>query len=83
MSNQVSVDDIVELVGEVLKEDPIDWGMLPLDEDIATELIVNQLVDRYNTEWITFGEEDKNKILLASMAKLILENFVLNLKLRQ
>lgn len=76
-------DQILELVREIETEDPIDWGMLAIDEDNATDLLVSTIVEKYNTEWIELTPENQIKILLASMAKLIVENFVLNVKLRQ
>lgn len=83
MKDKVSVEEIIDLVNHIESQDPIDWGMLAIDENIATEMLVNQLVDRYNTEWITLEDQDKVKIFLASMSKLIIENFVLNVRLRQ
>lgn len=83
MKNKISVEEIIDLVNHIESQDPIDWGMLAIDENLATEMLVNQLVDRYNTEWITLDDDDKIKIFLASMSKLVIENFVLNVKLRQ
>jgi len=79
----INKDQILELVREIETEDPIDWGMLSIDEDNATDLLVSTIVEKYNTEWIELTPENQIKILLASMAKLIVENFVLNVKLRQ
>lgn len=79
----IDKDQILELVREIEIEDPIDWAMLSIDEENATDLLVSNIVEKYNTEWIEFPSEDQIKILLASMAKLIVENFVLNVKLRQ
>ena len=70
----ISVDQLVELAKEVEMEDPIDWGMLAVDEDSAYRLIASQVIELYNTnDQIT---------MLASITKLIVENFVLNLKLQ-
>jgi len=70
----ISVDMLVELAKEVESEDPIDWGMLAVDEDAAYRLIASQVIELYNTnDQIT---------MLASITKLIVENFVLNLKLQ-
>lgn len=79
----ITVEEIVELVNDIDSEDPIDWAMLSIDETAATELIVNSLVDSYNSHWSQFDPKDRDRILLASMAKLTIENFCLNLKLRQ
>lgn len=79
----IQVKEIIDLVAEIESEDPIDWAMLSIDEHSATELIVNSLVDSYNSHWSRFSSEDRDRILLASLAKLSIENFCLNLKLRQ
>jgi hypothetical protein len=71
----LSVKQLAELAKEVETEDPIDWGMLAIDEDQAYELIASQVLELYNTS--------DQYALLASVTKLIVENFVLNLKLQQ
>ena len=71
----LSVKQLAELAKEVETEDPIDWGMLAIDEDHAYELIASQVLELYNT--------NDQYALLASVTKLIVENFVLNLKLQQ
>ncbi|MEY3311625.1 MAG: hypothetical protein RL348_958 [Bacteroidota bacterium] len=83
MANKVTVEEIEAIVKDIESEDPIDWGMLSIDEYNATSLIINQMVEQYNNNWINLPDDDKIKILLASMSKLIIENFVLNVKLRQ
>jgi hypothetical protein len=70
----ISVEQLVELAREVESEDPIDWGMLSIDEDTAYRLIASQVIELYNT--------NDQLTMLASITKLIVENFVLNLKLR-
>ena len=65
---------LVELAKEVESEDPIDWGMLAVDEDTAYRLIASQVIEIYNT--------NDQLTMLASITKLIVENFVLNLKLQ-
>ena len=83
MKDDITIEEILFIVREIESQDPIDWGMLQLDEDIASEMLVNQLVDKYNTEWSKLPHTDQIRILLASMAKLVIENFVLNVKLTQ
>lgn len=70
----VSVKTLVELAKEVENEDPIDWGMLSIDEDTAYNIIASQVLEIYNTS--------DQLTMLASITKLIVENFVLNLKLQ-
>lgn len=83
MAKTIQVKDIVELVNEIEGEDPIDWGMLNIDETQATELVANNLVEQYNTTWAEMPEDERNVIMLATITKLVVENFTLNLKLLQ
>lgn len=70
----ISVDQIVQLAKDVESEDPIDWGMLSINEETAYKLIASQVLELY--------KDNDTLTLLASITKLIVENFVLNLKLR-
>lgn len=72
-----SVSDIVSLAMEASKEDPIDFGMLRINEEESFNLIAMSLLD--NEEF--FDEEIGHLVLLSSLTKSIVENFVLNLKL--
>ena len=80
---KVTVNDILDLVKEIDSEDPIDWGMLNVDENMATEIIATGLLEQYNTTWADMDPNDRTVIMLATITKLIVENFTLNLKLRQ
>lgn len=72
------IDRIVKLAQEVETQDPIDWGMLEVSEEDAYRLIamntVNQF-DKYNVQ--------EREIMIATITKLVVENFVLNLKLKK
>ena len=83
MARTIQVKDIVELVNEIEGEDPIDWGMLNIDETQATELVANNLVEQYNTTWAEMSDDERNIVMLATITKLVVENFTLNLKLLQ
>lgn len=65
------VELLADLAMEVESADPIDWGMLALDERSAFLLMASSVIER-NDDDIT------NK---AVIVKLLVENFVLNLKL--
>lgn len=71
----ITVDQLVELAKEVDKENNIDWGMLNVDEDTAYKLIAANVLEIFNTTDQT--------TMLATVTNLIVENFVLNLKLLQ
>ena len=80
---KVTVTDILDLVNEIESEDPIDWGMLSVDETTATEMIATGLLEQYNTTWADMDPDERTVIMLATITKLVIENFTLNLKLRQ
>ena len=65
---------IAELAMETESEDSIDWGMLAIDEKTAYNLMANQVLEM-------FQNEDK-VTMMVSITKLVVENFVLNLKLQ-
>lgn len=81
--DKITVTDIVNLVSEIESEDPIDWAMLAVDEQTAVNLLANSILDQYNTVWANMPEHDRALIMLATITKLVAENFTLNLKLRQ
>ena len=80
---RITVESLVSVVNDIESEDPIDWGMLAVDENSAIELLANSILDQYNTTWSQMPEDDKDLIMLATITKLVAENFTLNLKLRQ
>lgn len=79
----INVQDILDILSEIDSQDPIDWAMLAIDERAASELIINNLIDQYYSTWSNYGEPARTQVIIATIAKLVLENFVLNLKLHQ
>lgn len=67
---------IAMLAKEVEGGDPIDWGMLQVDEDTTYDLIASQVVEK-------FGSDIDRLTMLSTITKLVVENFVLNLTLLQ
>jgi hypothetical protein len=74
MSNSDIIDAIVALAQEVEVTDPIDWGMLAIDEEEAYRMMAISILETFPDESIT---------IQAVITKLTVENFVLNLKLAQ
>lgn len=74
------VDAIVELAREVEMGDPIDWGMLEISEDNAYQLIAINVIKQMETK---YNDPNFREIMLATVVKLIVENFVLNLQAAQ
>jgi hypothetical protein len=82
MDKNIELVHLVELVEEIASEDPIDWALLSVDEKTATYLIANNLLEQYTTVWQTMPEYDRNLIMLATITKLVVENFTLNLRIQ-
>lgn len=73
------IERAIALAREIEQEDPIDWEMLQVSEDEAYRLIalgvVERLADKYDSE-------DGWEIVVSTIVHLVVENFVLNLKLQ-
>jgi hypothetical protein len=78
--NSDYIDYLIDLAKEVEMEDPIDWGMLSIDEDNAYRLLATSLVENMGPKYDQPGMKD---VLLATVLKLVVENFTLNLRLRE
>ena len=74
-----TIEEIIELAKEVELTDEIDWETLPLDVDKIYQIIGSQAYELYE-QWTT--SENGEAILLATITKLLVENFVLNLKVQ-
>jgi len=73
MSKPLSeLDLLVELAMETEIVDPIDWGELSIEEAVAYRLMATHVMDMDLTNRLTTE---------AIIVKLLVENFVLNLKL--
>ncbi len=76
----ITAEQLQALMEEVEREDPIDFADLPFDDKELRSLISNQVCDMA-AALENFSEEDKRLTLLAVAAKLVLEYFVLHLRL--
>ena len=77
---KITLSDIIDLAKEVEVEDPIPWDTLNIDETDAYNLIASSVYEM-NSKWKAEGNSEV--IMLATLTKLIVENFALNLKLQQ
>lgn len=71
------VQQLVELAKEIESEDPIDWGMLSVNEHDAYGMIATSVLENY----LKTDADSRDIMMLATVVKLTVENFVLNLKL--
>lgn len=76
----LTLDQLVELAQEVEITDPIDWEYLSIDENSAYRLIASSILEQFNS---IHSDDEKLQMLLISLVKLTVENFVLNIKLLQ
>lgn len=79
----IDLKAVEELIKEIELADPIDWGMLSINEEDATRLIASSVVEHYEKNIRPMNETDREYVFVSSIAKLTLENFVLNIKLAQ
>lgn len=70
---------IASIAESIETEDPIDWGMLAVDERSTYKMMASSVLQNY----IDTPESGRDMMLLAMLTKMIVENFVLNLKLLQ
>lgn len=74
---EIDLNTLVMLVNEVAKEDPLDYGDLPVDEmALRHSCCLGALTILQNAAM--FKAEDLLYVLLSSMAKLIEENVLLH-----
>lgn len=67
---------LVELTKEGLKEYPIDWGMMQVDENEFLKLACIDVLEQF----LSLDEKERQVAMLTSITCLVLENFYLNIK---
>jgi hypothetical protein len=72
-----TLEQIIELAKEVETTDAIDWDNLPLNKDSIYQLVGSQAYELYQ-QYV--NAQDSEAIIVATITKLLVENFVLNLK---
>jgi len=73
----ITVENLVEIAEEIELGDPIDWGMLSIIEHDAYLLLAAGVLENYRVS----DPEQRELLTLATMVKLTVENFVLNMRL--
>jgi hypothetical protein len=79
MNNISLTEQLAQLAEEIEMEDPIDWGLLAIDEKTAYRMMAGNILEMY----LGMDAENRDMMLLATAVKLTVENFVLNLKLME
>ena len=73
MTTEEVVNLIADLAKEVDLEDPIDFGMLLVDEDTLWKMMASNVLELMRVD--TVGER---MVMMATITKLLVENFVLH-----
>jgi hypothetical protein len=68
----ITIEELIELAQEVEQGDPVDWSTLGITKDNAYYTIASQLFE--------MKDSFDQKMLLAMVVKLLVENFVLHTK---
>ena len=74
------VELTVDLAKQVESEDPIDWGLLNVDEENAYRLITTNTLEHLLPK---YDQPEFREVVIATVVKLVVENFTLNLKLQE
>lgn len=74
---QIDLQTLISLVKEVEREDPIDYGSLPIDENELRQACCAGALNVLQSAAL-FEAEDVLYVLLCSMAKLLEENVLLH-----
>lgn len=74
----IDIEELIKLSQEVESTDPIDWDYLSIDEYSSYHMIASSVLELYNEQK---QSSTKDIVLLSTIVKLIVENFVLQLKL--
>lgn len=78
LEDEVTVKQLASLAMDGEMQDPIDWGMLKIREEEAFEMMATSVLEQL----MALPENQRAVVAMASMTKLLVENFVLNLRLK-
>ena len=75
---KASIMQLAELAMESEMVDPIDWGMLQISEQDAYVMMASNVIEQLES----VSDEERPIVAMATITKLLVENFVLNLRLK-
>jgi hypothetical protein len=73
-----NIEELVSIAKEIGMTDEIDFGYLTVDENTAYNVLALSVVENHEKT----APMDREKILLATVIHLLVENMVLNMKAR-
>ena len=75
----LTLEQLVELAMEVEHRDPLPWDTVNIGKETAYGMMAAHVIDLFEQE----SAADRETVMMATMTKLLVENFLLNLKLHQ
>lgn len=76
--NTATVKQLADLAMQADMVDPIDWGELAIKEQDAFEMMASNVISQMEG----LDDDQRPVVAMATITKLLVENFVLNLKLK-
>lgn len=76
-STKITTTMLVDLAMQAELSDPIDWAQLSMEERQAYTLMATSVIEQMNS----LPDDQRVMVAMATMTKLLVENFVLNVKL--
>jgi hypothetical protein len=73
MTMKITLEQLVEIARTAEYKNPIDWGELPIDEETVYRVYAGAVYTSYSKTSL----QNKDIVMLASLIKLHVENFVL------
>ena len=77
---KIDIDTLVDLAFAVEEGDPIDWGLFKEGKEQSMKMIAASIIEQFDKEVYT---EDDRLIIMSTITKLVVENFILHARLRK
>ena len=75
----VVLEQLIELAMTVEQQDPLPWHTVNITPETAYSMMAAHVIDLFEKE----SDSDRELVMMSVMTKLLVENFLLNLKLHQ
>jgi hypothetical protein len=75
---KINLDDLINIAFAVEEGDPIDWSVFKDGREQTMKMIGSSILDQFDKD--TYTDQDR-LIVMATITKLVVENFILHSKL--
>jgi hypothetical protein len=75
----VTLEQLIELAMAVEPSDPLPWNSVNISPETAYSMMAAHVIDLFEQQ----SDVDREIVMMSVMTKLLVENFLLNLKLHQ